>query len=375
MQRRYDLSVDINGVWDASYFEVLPRDTVMDFGGAPDLSGAMAQARGGESSAIQVQDRALEDAKTQVAPWWRAGKGAVEQEAGLLGLSGYTALDPTTTLKATPGYQFLQDEGTKGIARQGAATGFTGSGVQMKGAADYAQNLALNKAWTPYMSALQGLSGQGLQAGVIGAQAALQTGANEAKTYQSTGDQLSKLYQQQAIYDAQNQNSMWNQIAGGVGLAAGIATGNPGLALGGLSNLGTSAMDWFGNASGSYMPATTSDGMSLGQMSAAGNKSFNAYDVTSGGNWVPWYADGGSISAGQPAVIGERGPEVFVPKTDGYVVPNYALGGPNRWVEYAEEMPFKKYELAPYAVDTIRGMDRKTEYVQPDPNAFAPWRN
>jgi hypothetical protein len=33
-------------------------------------------------------------------------------------------------------------------------------------------------------------------------------------------------------------------------------------------------------------------------------------------------ADGGSIAAGQPAIVGERGPEVFVPRVSGTVVPS-----------------------------------------------------
>ncbi len=37
-------------------------------------------------------------------------------------------------------------------------------------------------------------------------------------------------------------------------------------------------------------------------------------------------ADGGPLAAGQPAIVGERGPEVFVPQTAGTVIPNGALG-------------------------------------------------
>jgi phage-related minor tail protein len=38
------------------------------------------------------------------------------------------------------------------------------------------------------------------------------------------------------------------------------------------------------------------------------------------------FADGGSIPLGRPVLVGERGPEVFVPSSNGTVVPNYALG-------------------------------------------------
>jgi hypothetical protein len=38
-------------------------------------------------------------------------------------------------------------------------------------------------------------------------------------------------------------------------------------------------------------------------------------------------ANGGSVSAGTPYVVGERGAELFVPKSNGMIVPNNALGG------------------------------------------------
>jgi hypothetical protein len=42
---------------------------------------------------------------------------------------------------------------------------------------------------------------------------------------------------------------------------------------------------------------------------------------------VPGYAAGGHYAAGMPRIVGEHGPELDVPSTSGYVVPNSALGG------------------------------------------------
>lgn len=39
-------------------------------------------------------------------------------------------------------------------------------------------------------------------------------------------------------------------------------------------------------------------------------------------------ADGGPVSANNPYIVGERGPELFVPNSSGGIVPNEALGGP-----------------------------------------------
>lgn len=47
------------------------------------------------------------------------------------------------------------------------------------------------------------------------------------------------------------------------------------------------------------------------------------------GSWFSsfkFFADGGEPPVGQPSIVGERGPELFVPKTAGTIVPNGALG-------------------------------------------------
>jgi len=50
--------------------------------------------------------------------------------------------------------------------------------------------------------------------------------------------------------------------------------------------------------------------------SAGGTASFGGF-----------YADGGPVSAGTSYIVGERGPELFVPNASGSIVPNHALGG------------------------------------------------
>lgn len=48
-------------------------------------------------------------------------------------------------------------------------------------------------------------------------------------------------------------------------------------------------------------------------------------------------ADGGPVSQGMPYLIGERGPELFVPGTSGAVVPNNKIGGGNVTVNLIED--------------------------------------
>jgi len=40
-------------------------------------------------------------------------------------------------------------------------------------------------------------------------------------------------------------------------------------------------------------------------------------------------AAGGPVSGGTPYVVGEKGPELFVPGSSGNIVPNHAMGGAN----------------------------------------------
>ena len=42
---------------------------------------------------------------------------------------------------------------------------------------------------------------------------------------------------------------------------------------------------------------------------------------------LPQFADGGVATGGRPAIVGERGPEVFIPNRTGRVIPNDELGG------------------------------------------------
>lgn len=42
-----------------------------------------------------------------------------------------------------------------------------------------------------------------------------------------------------------------------------------------------------------------------------------------------FFADGGTPPIGVPSVVGERGPELFVPKVAGTIIPNHAMGGNN----------------------------------------------
>jgi hypothetical protein len=47
------------------------------------------------------------------------------------------------------------------------------------------------------------------------------------------------------------------------------------------------------------------------------------------GGMIPGFANGGRPPVGRPSIVGERGPELFVPDRAGTIVPNHAMGGAN----------------------------------------------
>lgn len=50
-------------------------------------------------------------------------------------------------------------------------------------------------------------------------------------------------------------------------------------------------------------------------------------NIDVGGGWNPARADGGSVDANKIGLVGERGPELFVPRTAGTIIPNNQLAG------------------------------------------------
>ena len=71
------------------------------------------------------------------------------------------------------------------------------------------------------------------------------------------------------------------------------------------------------SAAASFVPITVAPGTTGPTASFTGGGMIN----------IPGLAVGGPASAGRPYIVGERGPELFVPGSNGNVVPNNAMGG------------------------------------------------
>ncbi len=58
----------------------------------------------------------------------------------------------------------------------------------------------------------------------------------------------------------------------------------------------------------------------------AGYNQATTYASTASQGWLE-FADGGDPPVGKASIVGERGPELFVPRTAGTIIPNHALAG------------------------------------------------
>jgi outer membrane protein OmpA-like peptidoglycan-associated protein len=81
------------------------------------------------------------------------------------------------------------------------------------------------------------------------------------------------------------------------------------------------------------------------------------------GGMIQARANGGSVNANHPYLVGEKGPELFVPKNNGGIVSNYALGGMVRSNKRGYGDPFIGPQ--PYGVKSafsagLRGVNTKT---------------
>jgi lambda family phage tail tape measure protein len=89
--------------------------------------------------------------------------------------------------------------------------------------------------------------------------------------------------------------------------------------------------------------ASTFGGLGLG---GGQSKSNTGSGLLGLGGLFGFLADGGPALANKPYIVGERGPELFVPNTTGTVVPNEALGGSGTYVTYninaVDAMSFKQ---------------------------------
>ena len=130
---------------------------------------------GSSKQSSQNQSQQTSESKNQAYPflqgalgdqvgWASKGSNAI---ADLLGLNGS---DAQTTgfdnFRNNSGYNFIQNEGIRGINANNASKGLLGSGSALKAISSYSSNLA-SKFLDSYLSNLSGLSDNGYKAAQI----------------------------------------------------------------------------------------------------------------------------------------------------------------------------------------------------------------
>lgn len=66
--------------------------------------------------------------------------------------------------------------------------------------------------------------------------------------------------------------------------------------------------------------------LGIGSLFSGGKGSAVNVGTVTGGDMMQAFADGGDPPVGQASLVGEQGPELFIPKTAGTIIPNNALG-------------------------------------------------
>jgi hypothetical protein len=182
--------------------------------------GAQAAADASErSTQLQVDEarRQYDLTREDYEPYRSTGYRALDTLSGLYGVGGKT-IDPTTTLRATPGYAFQMDEGLKAIDRGNAARGILNSGGADKARMRYAQGIA-DQGYNVFADRLAALAGVGQSA----------TAATAAAGGQASGTIA-------AAYGANGQTQANSALAAGNASASSYA--NTGAAIsGGINNL------------------------------------------------------------------------------------------------------------------------------------------
>jgi hypothetical protein len=244
---------------------------VIGSGAAKDAASIQAAAANNASAATLAM---FNTTQGNLAPYMAYGQSALGAYGNALGLPGYDAtqagntgtktgsliapFNPTiSSLEATPGYQFILDQGLKSVQNSYASQGLGSSGAAQKGATNYAEGLA----GTTYQQQFSNYLAQNAQtAGIL--QNAVGSGQNAAAGLGALGLNATNLSNQAllsgAAASAAGTVGSANALTGGIGAVTGAA-GNAGLLLA-LNNQGlfggpsatSTAVSQAANVSGFY---------------------------------------------------------------------------------------------------------------------------
>ena len=181
-------------------------------GGVMGAIGARREAKGMEQAGAAAGQTALGgfnylSGSPVGQSYLPAGGAAMDQQAALLGLGGDQAGADAAyqNYLSSTGFQGQLQAGQQAITSNRAARGLLGSGSTAKALQEHGQQLG-RQSFNNYLGQLQGVSGQGLQAGGMLGQSAAQ-GYSDAGRYQYGA----------GMGAAGARRGGWDQLMGGLG--------------------------------------------------------------------------------------------------------------------------------------------------------------
>lgn len=171
-------------------------------GGATSIISGNKAANAQKDAAAQSvaeQRRQYDQTRADQAPWRDVGTGALGKLSSLYGINQQAPTTPEAQsalydgFRATPGYGFQMEEGTKAVQRSAAARGLLGSGAAVKGVARYASGLA-DQTYGQYVNQLNSLAGLGQTATQATGQAGQNAANNISSAYTNAGNARASSY-------------------------------------------------------------------------------------------------------------------------------------------------------------------------------------
>lgn len=224
------------------------------------------------------------------------------------------------------------------MLRNASRTGSVNSGGTNLDLQATGQGLA-NQGWQQYIQNLQPFLGGASSAasGIAGVDTGLGQGIN-----QSFGNQAGLGWQTQTgIGNATANADLAKNAAGANVLGLGMNLAKLGVSGGGSflgGGLGNALTGGGGGAGGG---GGTMGGSLFGPQMGQAGPGGSIWGAAPGGTIAPtFFADGGRPPVGEPSIVGEGGPEMFVPDQPGTVIPNEAMTsvrGPQSFAERLQD--------------------------------------
>lgn len=149
----------------------------------------------------------------RVNDWVTAGKGALTQYQGSLGLGGQEERDAAeAAYRASPGYTKAVQAATDETMRAASATGALGSGNTIAAVGERARDMQ-DRDYGQWQSQLKGVSDSGQQAATAQGQWDTQLGNTLANLGQSQGRDEAGTFRD---YAGMGQNNLWNATGMGI---------------------------------------------------------------------------------------------------------------------------------------------------------------